>query len=58
MYLNSKLLMNSLYGRFLMKPDLPLTEVVDNNEFIEFSEGLELMYVIDFGTTTLVTYVN
>lgn len=36
MYLISKLLMNSLYGKFGMEPNMPIHHIINNNEISEY----------------------
>lgn len=58
-YAISKLLLNSLYGRFGMKPRMISHEVVENNKISSFVSGIGLENLIDqieMGDKTLISY--
>jgi hypothetical protein len=60
MYLISKLLMNSLYGRFGMHEETFLTknDIVNNKELIEMMEDNNIFDIMDLGDDSyLITYI-
>jgi hypothetical protein len=59
MYLISKLLMNSLYGRFGMDYRLLTHNIIDNDELYEYVENYDISNIIELDNNkSLISYLN
>ena len=59
LYTISKLLMNSLYGRFGMDPILPQTDIINSKEELDkIISNFEVLNIDTWGETILVTYIK
>jgi DNA polymerase type B, organellar and viral len=54
----TKILMNSLYGRFGLNPLLPETLIIDKNELDDFVDHSEINELIDLDTKYLIQFLD
>lgn len=58
MYLISKLLMNSLFGKFGMKSTMPVHEIIKNKDIDKFVPGLFIKDIVQWDNGfSLVSYI-
>ena len=60
MYIIAKLLLNSLYGRFGMKPEAEISAIIPKRELDTFNKDpdIEIREAVTLGSNVLIKYVN